>query len=240
MTHVNSHWHRTKLRQETNSNAQIQCRLIASVCWGGSTISAQLAEKPLQFSVVFEQAASQFIGFCKREICYCEAKSEQSYKLRMLDPTPSTIGKHHHLAPNNLSYTLCWIVIILRGFTTNRSVRVACWVVFKMNTSFLASHRVITRQSVLFLNKVNCKFQISKYALVSHLQTYISFFPWNKVCSIPALWNKNEHKVTPLYGGHIPINFIQRAILSVGSSYLALTNPARGGRHTVSAGTWFA
>lgn len=81
-----------------------------------------------------------------------------------------------------------------------------------MNTSFLASHRVITRQSVLHLNKVN-------------------------FCSIPALWNKNEHKVTPLYGGHIPINFIQRAILSVGSSYLALTNPARGDMVAVNGET---
>ncbi|KAK4023198.1 ubiquinone biosynthesis protein COQ4 homolog, mitochondrial [Daphnia magna] len=35
-------------------------------------------------------------------------------------------------------------------------------------------------------------------------------------------------KDEPLYDGHIPINILQRAILSVGSSIMALTDPARG------------
>ena len=36
-------------------------------------------------------------------------------------------------------------------------------------------------------------------------------------------------KSEPLYDGHIPINFLQRTILSVGSSIVALTDPVRGG-----------
>jgi ubiquinone biosynthesis protein COQ4 len=36
-------------------------------------------------------------------------------------------------------------------------------------------------------------------------------------------------KSEPLYDGHIPINLLQRAILSVGSSIVALTDPVRGG-----------
>ena len=38
-----------------------------------------------------------------------------------------------------------------------------------------------------------------------------------------------DHK---LYEGHIPITFLQKAILTAGSSILSLVDPARGGIHT--------
>jgi len=76
----------------------------------------------------------------------------------------------------------------------------------------LLFHRILTHQSVLHLNKIN-------------------------LCSTSASWNRNEHKATPLYDGHIPINCMQRAILTVGSSYLALTNPARGDMVAVNGET---
>lgn len=52
-----------------------------------------------------------------------------------------------------------------------------------------------------------------------------------------ATWNENEHKIIPLYDGHIPLSFMQRAILSVGSSYICLTNPARGDMVAVNGET---
>jgi len=47
----------------------------------------------------------------------------------------------------------------------------------------------------------------------------------------PVNWIKEEitKKSEPLYDGHIPINLLQRAVLSVGSSIVSLTDPARGG-----------
>ncbi len=41
--------------------------------------------------------------------------------------------------------------------------------------------------------------------------------------------SETTKKSEPLYDGHIPINLLQRAVLSVGSSIVALTDPARGG-----------
>lgn len=51
-------------------------------------------------------------------------------------------------------------------------------------------------------------------------------------------WFNNKRGETkddrPLYDGHVPINSVQRAILTVGSSIVALTDPARGGQHATS------
>nr|CAH0099411.1 unnamed protein product [Daphnia galeata] len=76
---------------------------------------------------------------------------------------------------------------------------------------------------MLAKNLITCHNRVS-VALIQRLYTTTTQTPY--ILS----WIKEEitKKSEPLYDGHIPINLLQRAVLSVGSSIVSLTDPARG------------
>lgn len=48
---------------------------------------------------------------------------------------------------------------------------------------------------------------------------------------------KRSLKTQPLYEGHVPLNWFETALLAVGSAYKSLTDPRRGGMHSLPQGS---